>query len=239
MRALPRHSCRRRKSGRFSGIRDLAATLERIANEGRDVFYRGDIARTIDAFMKRVGGFLSYEDLAAHHCEWVEPVSADYRGYTVWELPPNGQGIAVLQILNILEGYDIRGMGFGSRDHVHYFVEAKKLAFEDRARFYADPAFNDIPVAELISEEYAARRRALIDPNRAANRYDAGNPALETGDTIYLTVADEAGNMVSLIQSNYRGMGCGLVPDGARVWLPGSRRTVHARRRALQHLRTR
>jgi len=192
----------------------LANTLERIAREGRDVFYRGDMARTIDAFMKRVGGFLSYRDMAEHESEWVEPVSADYRGYRVWELPPNGQGIAALQILNILEGYDIKGMGFGSWEYVHHFVEAKKLAFEDRAKFYADPAFNDIPVAQLISKEYAAERRKLIDPRRAARRYEAGNPALNEGDTIYLTVADEQGNMVSLIQSNYLGMGSGLAPDG-------------------------
>jgi len=193
---------------------DLANTLERIANEGRDVFYHGDIARTIDAFMKRIGGFLSFRDMAEHTSTWVDPVSTDYRGYTVWELPPNGQGIAALQILNILEGYDIPAMGFGSFDHVHRFVEAKKLVFEDRAKFYADPAFNTLPVQELISKEYASRRRKLIDPNRPAARYDAGNPTLNEGDTIYLTVADAQGNMVSLIQSNYRGMGCGLVPDG-------------------------
>ena len=192
----------------------LADTLEKIAHGGRDIFYRGEIARTIDAFMKRVGGFLSYRDLADHTSEWVEPVSTDYRGYRIWELPPNGQGIAALQILNILEGFDIKGMGFGSRDYVHCFVEAKKLAFEDRAKFYADPAFNDIPVAELISKQYASERRKLIDPNRAARRYDAGNPALNEGDTIYLTVADKDGNMVSLIQSNYLGIGSGLVPDG-------------------------
>jgi len=192
----------------------LANTLDRIAREGRDVFYRGDIARTIDAFMKRVGGFLSYRDMADHTSAWVDPVSSDYRGYTVWELPPNGQGIAALQILNILEGYDIKGMGFGSRDYAHHFIEAKKLAFEDRAKFYADPAFNDIPVTELISKEYAAKRRKLIDPRRAARRYDVGHPALDEGDTIYLTVADQDGNMVSLIQSNYRGMGSGLAPDG-------------------------
>ncbi len=193
---------------------NLAHTLERIAQGGRDAFYKGDIARTIDAFMKRVGGFLSYRDLAEHTSEWVEPVSTDYRGYTVWELPPNGQGIAALQILNILEGFDIKTMGFGSRDYIHCFLEAKKLAFEDRAKFYADPAFNDIPVAQLISKDYAATRRKLIDPNRAARRYDAGNPALNHGDTIYLTVADAQGNMVSLIQSNYLGMGSGLAPDG-------------------------
>jgi len=192
----------------------LANTFEKIVKGGRDAFYKGEIAHTIDAFMKRVGGFLSYEDMAAHTSTWVEPVSTNYRGYDVWELPPNGQGIAALQILNILEGYDIRAMGFGTTEYVHHFIEAKKLVFEDRAKFYADPAFNDIPVKELISKDYAAQRRALIDPERAAKRYDAGNPALGTGDTIYLTTADKDGNMVSLIQSNYRGMGTGLSPDG-------------------------
>jgi gamma-glutamyltranspeptidase / glutathione hydrolase len=192
----------------------LADTLERIGREGRDLFYKGDMARTIAATMKAAGGFLDYNDMAAHRSEWVEPVSSSYRGYDVWELPPNGQGIAALQILNILEGYDIRGMGFGSRDYIHTFVEAKKLAFEDRARFYADMDFVDVPVAGLISKDYAAERRALIDPHRAADRYDAGNPALYQGDTIYLTVADKDHNMVSLIQSNYRGMGSGVCPKG-------------------------
>ena len=140
----------------------LARTLSIIAENGRDAFYRGEIARTIDAFMRREGGFLSYDDLAAHQSEWVQPSSVDYRGYRLWELPPNGQGIAALQILGLLRGFDLRGAGFGSADHLHLFVEAKKLAFEDRARFYADPAFHKIPVAELISDGYADRRRALI-----------------------------------------------------------------------------
>lgn len=187
----------------------LAATYEKIATGGRDAFYKGDIARVIGAYMKEQGGFLSYEDLAAHTSEWVEPVSTNYRGYDVWELPPNGQGIAALQILNILEQYDIEGMGFGSADYIHTFVEAKKLAFEDRAKYYADPAFNDIPVSALISKDYAQKRRALINPDKAAKRYDAG---VVEGDTIYLTVADKDGNMVSLIQSNYRGMGSGMTP---------------------------
>ena len=192
----------------------LARTLQAIADGGRDAFYKGEIARTIDAFMQREGGFLSYRDLAEHTSTWVEPVSTNYRGYEVWELPPNGQGIAALQILNLLEHYDLSKMGFGSADYVHLFVEAKKLVFEDRARWYADPDFNDIPVAELISKEYAARRRELIDLGRAADTFEAGNPALEEGDTIYLTVADADRNMISLIQSNYRGMGTGLSPDG-------------------------
>jgi gamma-glutamyltranspeptidase/glutathione hydrolase len=192
----------------------LAKTLEQIADGGRDAFYKGEIARTIDSFMQEVGGFLRYEDLAEHRSEWVEPVSVNYRGYDVWELPPNGQGIAALQILQVLKGYDIRGTGFGSPDHLHYFVEAKKLAFEDRARFYADPAFVKTPVDVLISEPYADKRRALIDPKRAGTSVPPGNPAIDEGDTIYLTTADADRNMVSLIQSNYRGFGCGLCPTG-------------------------
>jgi gamma-glutamyltranspeptidase/glutathione hydrolase len=190
----------------------LAKTYELLAKRGRDVFYKGEIAKTIDKYMKENGGFLSYDDMAGHSSTWVEPVSTSYRGYDVWELPPNGQGIATLQILNILELHDFSTIEFGSPEHVHLFVEAKKLAYEDRAKFYADPAFNDIPVAGLISKEYAARRNELIDPERAAKRFDAGNPALESGETVYLTVADAAGNMVSLIQSNYRGMGSGMTP---------------------------
>ena len=194
---------------------NLANTLERIAREGRDVFYRGDMARVIGDYMQANGGFLSYEDLAAHHSEWVEPVSVNYRGYDVWELPPNGQGIAALQILNILEQFDVAAMGFGSADHVHLFLEAKKLAFEDRARFYADPDYMDVSVERLLSDEYARERAALVDMQRAARAYPHGDPeVLREGDTIYLTTADAAGNMVSLIQSNYRGMGSGMTPPG-------------------------
>lgn len=191
---------------------NLANTLERIGAEGRDVFYRGEFARKIGAFMKSKGGFLSFEDFEAHTSEWVEPVSTNYRGYDVWELPPNGQGIAALQILNILEGFDVKAMGFGSADYVHHFIEAKKLAFEDRAKWIADPNFAELPVKELISKQYAAEQRALIKPQRAANRYPALDPALDEGDTVYLAVGDSEGNMVSLIQSNYRGMGSGMVP---------------------------
>jgi gamma-glutamyltranspeptidase / glutathione hydrolase len=192
----------------------LANTLEMIAKGGRDAFYNGEIAKRIDAFMKKVGGFLSYRDLADHHSDWVEPVSTNYRGYDVWELPPNGQGIAVLQMLNILEGFDFSRITWGSPEHIHLFVEAKKLVYEDRAKYYADPEFAKIPVKQLISKKYAAERRKLIDPNRASKTFEAGNPALEDGDTIYMTVADEEGNMVSLIQSNFQGYGSGMVPDG-------------------------
>jgi gamma-glutamyltranspeptidase/glutathione hydrolase len=192
---------------------NLASTLEKIAKGGKDAFYKGDIARTIDAFMKKNGGFLSYEDLASHTSSWIEPVSVNYRGYDVWELPPNGQGIAALQMLNILEGYDFSKIKFGSAEHIHLFTEAKKLVFEDRAKFYADTEFAKVPVAGLISKEYANERRKLIK-DRASKHYDAGNPALKDGDTIYLTIADKEGNMVSLIQSNYRGFGSGMLPDG-------------------------
>ena len=194
---------------------NLANTLERIGREGRDVFYTGDIARVIGAYMQENGGFLSYEDMASHRSEWVEPVAVNYRGYDVWELPPNGQGIAALQILNILEQHDVASMGFGSADHVHLFLEAKKLAFEDRARFYADPEWMDVSVDRLLSSSYARERNALIDMQEAADSYPHGDPAvLREGDTIYLTTADAEGNMVSLIQSNYRGMGSGMTPPG-------------------------
>lgn len=189
----------------------LAQTYRKLAAEGRDAFYKGEIARAIAGFIQSQGGFLSYEDLSGHRSEWVSPVSTNYRGYDLWELPPNGQGIAALQMLNILEGYDIRAMGFGSAEYIHHFTEAKKLAFEDRARYYADMEFANVPVQQLISKEYAAERRKLID-SRRAGAYAAGQPG--AGETIYLAVADQFGNMVSLIQSNYRGMGSGMVPPG-------------------------
>jgi gamma-glutamyltranspeptidase/glutathione hydrolase len=190
----------------------LAGTLEAIANGGREAFYKGHIADVIASTVKKQGGFLSQEDLAAHTSEWVEPVSINYRGYDIWELPPNGQGIAALQMLNILEGYDIAAMGFASPDYLHLFVEAKKLVFEDRARYYADPDFASVPVAQLLSEEYAARRRRLINKEKAATDFIAGDTF--PSNTIYLTTADGEGNMVSLIQSNYRGFGSGVIPEG-------------------------
>ena len=192
----------------------LANTLAAIAAGGRDAFYEGDIAKRIEIYMRAQGGYLTAADLAAHRSEWVDPVSTNYRGYDVWELPPNTQGVAALQMLNILEAYDLKAMGFGSAEYLHLFVEAKKLAFEDRARFYADPEFAKIPLAALLSKAYAAKRRALIKPDKAAREYPVDNQALDQSDTIYMTVADAAGNMVSLIQSNYRGMGSGMTPTG-------------------------
>lgn len=193
----------------------LANTLEKIAKGGRDAFYTGDIARSIDVYFKANDGFLRYEDMAAHRGEWVEPVSTNYRGVDVWELPPNGQGIAALQILNLLEPYDLKSYGFGSPEHVHLFVEAKKLAFADRAASYADPDFYRTPVERLISKDYARERGALISMERAMKAAEPGViPQLNEGDTIYLTTADKDGMMVSLIQSNYRGMGSGMAPPG-------------------------
>jgi len=186
----------------------LGQTLALIAEDGRDAFYEGSIAKAIDAYMKEIGAFLSYEDLANHRGSWMEPVCANYRGWDVWELPPNGQGIAALQMLNILEGYDLADCGFGSTRHLHAFIEAKKLAYEDRAKFYADPDFTDTPVEMLISKDYASKKRSLIDLQRASNQYCPG--VLERGDTVYLCAADSRGMMVSLIQSNFIGMGSGV-----------------------------
>lgn len=187
----------------------LAKTFEILAKDGRDAFYKGEIAEKIVDYVREQGGFLSMRDFEDHHSDWVEPISVNYRGYDVWELPPSGQGTAALQMLNILENYDIASMGFGSDEYMHLFIEAKKLAFEDRAKFYSDMDFNNIPVEALISKEYAKERMALIK-DRSARSYPAGE--LEMGNTIYLTVADAEGNMVSLIQSNYRGMGSGMTP---------------------------
>ena len=192
----------------------LAHTLRLIAEQGRDVFYRGEIAQKIDDFMRANGGFLRKIDFEKNEPTWVEPASVNYRGYDVFELPPNSQGIATLQMLNILEGYDLKAMGYNSPEALHALIEAKKLAFEDRAKFYADPAFAKIPLAGLLAKDYAAIRRKLINPARAARTFDAGNPALKDGDTIYLCTADVEGNMVSLIQSNYRGMGSGITVPG-------------------------
>jgi gamma-glutamyltranspeptidase/glutathione hydrolase len=193
---------------------NLANTYTLLAEKGRDAYYRGEIADKIDAFMRANGGWLRKVDFEKHTSTWVDPVSINYRGYDVYELPPNGQGITALEMLNILEGFELRTMGFQSADAFHIMIEAKKLAFEDRAKFIADPDFAKVPVQGLLSKSYAAERRKLINTHRAARTYDVGNPAFQQGDTIYLTTADSEGNMVSLIQSNYRGMGSGIVVPG-------------------------
>ncbi len=190
----------------------LARTLRLIGEKGRDAFYKGEIADKIDKFMQENGGFLRKVDFEKHTSTWVDPVSTNYRGYEVYELPPNGQGIATLQILNILEGFDLKAMGRNSPETLHAMIEAKKLAWADRAKYYADPDFAKIPLTKLLSREYAAERRKLIDPGHAAKTVAAGN--IDQGDTIYMCAADDEGNMVSLIQSNYRGMGSGIVVPG-------------------------
>ena len=219
----------------------LAHTLEVLAAGGRDAFYRGDIAKAIVAFSTKVGGFFSLEDFARHRSEWQEPISTTYRGYTVWELPPNGQGLAALELLNILERFDLKALGRDDPDFWHIMVEAKKLAFADRAKFYADPAFFPAPVAALLDKGYAARQAQRIDMKSAARSVDAGNPTLAGGDTTFLVTADERGMMVALIQSNYTGFGSGYVipelgfgihsrgalfslkPDSPNVLAPGKR----------------
>ena len=188
----------------------LAHTYRAIARKGREGFYEGEVAQTITTFIKEQGGFLSLEDLSAHRSQWVEPVSVNYRGYDVWELPPNGQGIAALQLLNILENKDFSEVRWGSEEHLHLFTEAKKRVFEDRAKYYADMDMAEVPVEALLSKEYAAENFNELKPY--ASTYDAGE--ISAGETIYLTVADKDGNMISLIQSNYRGMGSGMVPPG-------------------------
>lgn len=201
------------KTGDIFRNPNLANTYKKIVAGGRDAFYKGDIAKTIDAYMAEHGGFLTVEDLAKHTSEWVTPLSINYRGYDVYELPPNGQGIVALQMLNILEGYDLRSMGFGSAQYLHTLIESKKVAYEDRAKYYADPDFYNAPIDMLLSREYAAERRQLISDDKAATTYPPGDAKLETGDTIYLTVADADGNMISLIQSNYGDLGSGMTPE--------------------------
>ena len=195
----------------------LADNYRDIANSYGRSFYENDIAKNIVKSVNKKGGYFSLSDLQDYKPEWINPVSTNYRGLDVWELPPNGQGIAALQILNILENFDLSRMGFGSAEYIHLFTEAKKIVFEDRAKYYADLNFSEIPVQKLISKDYAKERSKLLNLKKSSNSYDAGN--LENGDTIYLTVADKYGNMVSLIQSNYRGMGSGIIPDEAGFML--------------------
>ena len=193
---------------------DLAQSYERIAKEGRAGFYEGEVAERMARFVQEHGGYLTVEDLASHRGEWVEPVSTNYRGVDVWQLPPNGQGLAVLQILNIMEGYPVRDWGFGSTELLHHFIEAKKQVFEDRARDYVDPDFHKVPIRDLISRERAALQRSAISSEKAARSIDTGRAQTRDGDTVYLSVADSDGNMISLIQSNYRGIGSGVCPPG-------------------------
>jgi len=192
---------------------DMAGFFEIIAEGGAKAFYEGEVAERIVRFSQSNGGRFSMRDFKEHTADWVEPVSTNYHGFDVWELPPNGQGIAALQMLNILENFDISSLRPNSAEHLHLFIEAKKLAFEDRAVYYADMDFADVPVRQLISKEYGKQRAGLIDRKRAAQQVAAGRLS-GPSDTIYLTAADKEGNMVSLIQSTYYGFGSQMVPDG-------------------------
>lgn len=192
----------------------LAATYRLLAEKGAAGFYEGRVAKAIEAVVAKYGGFLKASDLAAHRSMWVEPVGVEYRGHTLWELPPNGQGIAALQMLRMIEPFDIGAMGHNSAEALHLLVEAKKFAFEDRARYYADPGFASVDVDRLVSREYAKERLKRFDPKRAQTAIPPGEGILEHGDTTYLCVVDSERNMVSLIQSNYTGFGSGLVPEG-------------------------
>ncbi|UCH33497.1 MAG: gamma-glutamyltransferase [Armatimonadota bacterium] len=192
----------------------LAATYRLLADGGRDAFYRGEIARRIVAYSEKMGGLFTMRDFEDHASTWVDPASTTYRGYTVWEIPPNGQGIAVLEMLNILEGFDVASLGHNSAEYLHLLIEAKKLAFADRARYYADPEMAEVPIAQLVGKEYGERQRARIDPNRAALVVPPGDPyVVASGDTVYLTVVDKDRNCVSLIQSIFWGWGSAEVPD--------------------------
>jgi gamma-glutamyltranspeptidase/glutathione hydrolase len=190
----------------------LARTYREIAANGPVSFYRGRIAHNIAAFSELVGGLFTLQDFADHTSTWVDPVGTTYHGHEVWQLPPPTQGIAVLQLLNLLEAYDLKALGPESPDWWHLFVEAKKLAYADRARHYADPEFATVPTEELIAKSYAAGRRSLIDPRKALTQIEAGDPRLGHSDTVYLCVVDSDRNCVSMIQSNYFNFGSGLVP---------------------------
>jgi gamma-glutamyltranspeptidase/glutathione hydrolase len=195
---------------------DLAHSLESLASGGRDAYYEGEIAKKIVALSTRLGGTMTAEDLADYSSEWVEPISTTYHLWTVYEIPPNGQGIAVLEMLNIMERFSLAHFGHNSTDALHAMIEAKKLAYADMYRYVADPKFSRVPVQGLLSKEYAAQRAKLVDMGKANCDVLPGEPQLPTsGDTTYLTVTDSDGNMVSLIQSNYAEFGSGLVADGA------------------------
>ena len=201
------------KPGQVFRNPDLARTYRAIAQGGRDAFYNGSIAEVIERYFKRIGGWLTRADLAAHRGEWVEPYRTGYRGTDVYALAANTQGIATLQMLNMIERFDMGSAGFQSPEALHWCVEAKRLAYEDRARFYADPHFADVPIDWLISKDYAAKRASLIRKDRILTPVYPGQ-APSHGDTTYFTAADKDGMMVSMIQSNFRGMGSGLVADG-------------------------
>ncbi len=205
------------KTGAILRQPDLARTYRMLAKDGRDAFYRGPLGRSITGYVQRCGGVLSQEDLQAHRSDWVEAISTNYRGYDVFEFPPNSQGIAALEMLNILEGFDLKSLGHQTAEYLHLLLEAKKLAFADRDRYVSDPAFVDVPVDRLLSKAYAEEQRGRIDPKKATPYFVAGRE--KDGDTTYLCAADSEGNVVSLIQSLYHGFGSGIIGGDTGVLL--------------------
>ncbi|MEN8223608.1 MAG: gamma-glutamyltransferase, partial [Acidobacteriota bacterium] len=193
---------------------DLAKTYRLIAGKGRDAYYKGEIAKRIVEYSKKAGGYFSLSDFSEFKSEWVEPMGVEFMGYKLWELPPNGQGLAALQMLKMLKGMDLKKMGHNSAEYLHALVEIKKIVYEDRAKFYADPAFSKIDYEAFITDEYTNERLKLFDNNKASSKLKTSLTPPEKGDTIYLTVVDRDRNVVSLIQSNYFGFGSGMVPDG-------------------------
>jgi len=200
------------KAGETFANEKLGDVLALIAEGGTDAFYRGPIAEGLVAFSEEAGGFFSMPDFANHTSTWVDSVKVSFRGYDVWQLPPNTQGLALLQMLRILEAFDLGAMEHNSADYLHLLIEAKKLAYEDRARFYADPDFFDVPIEALLSDAYVAKQRTRIDPGRAATELVLDDPKTVAGDTVYLTVVDADGNAVSFIQSIFNSFGSCVVP---------------------------
>ena len=196
---------------------NLARTYRMIAKDGRDAFYRGPLARSITDYVQRCGGVLSLEDMQRHHSDWVAPISTNYRGYEVYEFPPNTQGITALEMLNIIEGYNLKSLGYQTAEYIHLLLEAKKLAFADRDRYVSDPDFVDVPVEQLLSKAYAEQQRARINRQKATLQMAPGIE--QDGDTMYLCTADAQGNVVSLIQSLYNGFGSGVVGGDSGVLL--------------------
>lgn len=200
------------KVGQIFRNPNLARTYRSLVADGLDSYYSGSIADQIVSFSQSNGGYFTKEDFTRHRNDWVPLLSTEYRGYQVWQIPPNGQGLSVLQILNVLSQFDVAKMGWGSPEYCHLFLEAKKLAYADRARFYADTAFEKVPIDELNSIDYAKKQVARIDSQRAGKNIAAGDVKLRDGDTIYLCVVDEHRNCCSLIQSNFHGFGSQMVP---------------------------
>ena len=203
--------------GEFFTNKDLANTFKKLADGGRDEFYKGSVARAIVRYSVEKGGFFTMKDFEEHTSTWVEPISVDYRNYKLYELPPNGQGVAALEMLNILKNIKLDALGHNSAEYLHYLIEAKKLAFADLRKWVGDPEFNDLPVQKMISKEYGKKQFKRIDPNKARKRAEPGIPS--HGDTIYLTVMDKDRNAVSFINSLYEGFGSGLVVPGTGVCL--------------------